>query len=52
MEGILLKHLFCAAIPLKAYLVFMAIVDLFMAIIDCLSIYARGTSIEGEDDPK
>ena len=45
MEGIFLKHLFCSAVPLKAYLVFMACLDFFMAIVDSLSIYARSTII-------
>jgi|LauGreDrversion4_2_1035121.scaffolds.fasta_scaffold106219_2 hypothetical protein len=50
MEGIFLKHLFCEAVPLKAYLVFMAAVDFFMAIVDSLSIYARGTDLPTEEN--
>jgi hypothetical protein len=50
MEGIFLKHLFCAAIPLKVFVGFMAAVDFFMAILDSLSIYARVISIQKEDD--
>lgn len=50
MEGIFLKHLFCAAIPLKVFIGFMAAVDFFMAILDSLSIYARVISIKKEDD--
>ena len=49
MEGIFLKHIFCAAVPLKAYLVFMACVDFFMAIVDSLSIYARSTIISNSE---
>ena len=46
MEGIFLKHLFCAAIPLKVFIGFMAAVDFFMAILDSLSVYARVVSIQ------
>ena len=49
MEGIFLKHLFCAAVPLKAYLAFMACIDFFMAIVDSLSIYARSTVISSSE---
>ena len=51
MEGIFLKHLFCAVIPLKVFIGFMAAVDFFMAILDSLSIYARVISIQKEDNP-
>lgn len=50
MEGIFLKHIFCEAVPLKAYLVFMAGIDFFMAIVDSLSIYARATNLSSEDN--
>lgn len=45
MEGIFLKHIFCQAVPLKWYIIFMMAVDLFMAIADSLSIYTRGEGI-------
>ena len=45
MEGIFLKHLFCPAVALKWYLIFMMAVDVFMLIADSLSIYTHGTGI-------
>jgi hypothetical protein len=45
MEGIFLKHLFCTAIPLKAFIVFMIAIDFFMLIVDSLSLYSRTHSI-------
>ena len=50
MEGIFLKHLCCAAVPLKAFIIVMAFIDFFIAILDSLSIYSRGTSIQKEDN--
>ena len=45
MEGIFLKHIFCEAVPLKWYIIFMMALDMFMAIADSLSIYTRGEGI-------
>jgi hypothetical protein len=45
MEGIFLKHLFCSAVPLKAFIVFMAAIDFFMVIVDCLTLYTRARCI-------
>jgi hypothetical protein len=50
MEGIFLKHMCCAAVPLKAFIILMGFIDFFIAILDIFSIYSRATYISLEDN--
>ena len=52
MDGIFLKYICCAAVPLKAFIILMGFIDFFVAILDSFSIYSRSTSIVKEDNSK
>jgi hypothetical protein len=52
MDGLFLRHIFCKYVPLKWYLLFMAVIDLFLVLVDISSIFSKVIVYSSIESPR